>query len=488
MEKRDMTDVIARCLEGDECAQEELILAVQNRVYFHCRKMIKHEEDAQDLTQEVLIAMLTNLDKLKRPESFWTWLGGITANLCRNAVNRGHKELQIPEDEEGNNLLDSYEDLDEQKVPDKALDNDETQRMIEELIDALPSAQRECVLLYYYEEMSVKEIAAALNTSEGTIKSRLNYARKTIKEGVEGYEKQGIKLYGLSPLPFLLYFLKKSAVVGGLTPLDAAAVAQSVLSSSATAQAAAAAGGVTAGAACGAKGAATTGSAASKAAAGIMAHKGIAAAVAGVVLTGAVAGGALLHKPQEEAGIQLTLQNHVMAFEVSLHSIQVIGRNTDRHEPIPYEEITWEIEDPNLISIDPATGVVSAHATAGTTLITASWNGYTGSARFEVVPGEQLLCLDMMGVSAPVGADTSQLERGRITLDKESTDQLGTAYAVEWKADDPALVSLIPHVSDDGVHSVTFDALAPGDTFITCTATWPDGRTAHQVCDVHIYK
>ena len=190
-----MAAVIRRCLAGDPQAQEELVLAAQNRVYYHCKKMLKHEEDALDATQEVLISMLTKLDKLQDPEAFWGWLSAMAANHCRNVLTRGRREAQIPEDDEGNSLLDAFEDLDEQTVPDKALDNDETRRMIVDLVDQLPDTQRQCVLMYYYEEMGVKDIANALGVSEGTVKSRLNYARKAIKAGVDGYTAQGIKLY-----------------------------------------------------------------------------------------------------------------------------------------------------------------------------------------------------------------------------------------------------------------------------------------------------
>ena len=66
---------------------------------------------------------------------------------------RGHREVQIPEDGEGNSLLDTFESLDEQSVPDKALDNEETRRMILALVDSLPDAQRQCVLMFYYGEL-----------------------------------------------------------------------------------------------------------------------------------------------------------------------------------------------------------------------------------------------------------------------------------------------------------------------------------------------
>ena len=77
------------------------------------------------------------------------------------------------------------EDLDDQRIPEKILDTKETHRMIRELVDELPPAQKLCILMYYYDELPVKDIAEALDTSENTVKSRLSYARKTIKAGVD---------------------------------------------------------------------------------------------------------------------------------------------------------------------------------------------------------------------------------------------------------------------------------------------------------------
>ena len=295
-----MTPVIRRCLSGEQQAQEELVLAAQNRVYYHCKKMLKHEEDALDATQEILISMLTRLDRLQDPEAFWGWLSAMTANHCRNVLTRGHREAQIPEDDEGNSLLDAFENLDEQSVPDKALDNDETRRMIVDLVDQLPPPQRQCVLMFYYEEMSVRDIAAALETSEGTIKSRLNYARKAIKAGVDAYAAQGIRLY--SAVPFLVYFLQKDALSGGLSASAAEALAHTVLAGAAgTAAVETAAAGTAAGGAAASAGsaAAASGGAASHALGGLLAHKA-ALGLAGLAVVGAVAGGASLYQPEPE--------------------------------------------------------------------------------------------------------------------------------------------------------------------------------------------
>ena len=297
-----MSPVIRRCLSGDQQAQEELVLAAQNRVYYHCRKMLKHEEDALDATQEILISMLTRLDRLQDPEAFWGWLSAMTANHCRNVLTRGRREAQIPEDDEGNSLLDAFESLDEQTVPDKALDNDETRRMIVELVDQLPPPQRQCVLMFYYEEMSVKDIAAALETSEGTVKSRLNYARKAIKSGVDAYAAQGVKLY--SALPFLVYFLQRDAGIGGLSASAAEALARSVLAGAAGTAAAGTAAAGAAGTVAPAGGAAAgtaadSGGTASHALSGLLAH-GAALGLAGLAAAGAVAGGAALYQPEPE--------------------------------------------------------------------------------------------------------------------------------------------------------------------------------------------
>lgn len=229
MTQTELTKLIQGARTGDRQAQETLLAEIQNRVYYHCKKMLKHDSDAQDATQDVLITVLTSLDKLREPAAFYGWVNGITANRCKHLLTQGGREWQIPENEDGDSMLDNLEDLDQQAVPDAVLDNKETQRLMMELIDALPPEQRMSVLFYYYDEMSVKEIAQAMETTEGTVKSRLNYARKSIKAGVEDLERRGTKLYSIAPLPLLLLlFLRKDASQSGMTAAQSAQVSAAV--------------------------------------------------------------------------------------------------------------------------------------------------------------------------------------------------------------------------------------------------------------------
>ena len=70
MEQEKLAKLIEKCRQGDSSAQESLIMLTQDRVYYHCLKMMKNEQDAQDAAQDVLITMITSLNKLRDPAAF----------------------------------------------------------------------------------------------------------------------------------------------------------------------------------------------------------------------------------------------------------------------------------------------------------------------------------------------------------------------------------------------------------------------------------
>lgn len=259
---------------GDRQAQEQLILAVQNHVYYHCRKILRNEDDALDAAQDILISLLRGLPSLREPAAFWPWLNRITCRSCWKEAARHQMSRPFSEMETDAELC---EDLDSQVIPDQALDTAENRRIVRELVDALPEVQRLCILMYYYDEMSVRDISAALNISEGTVKSRLHYARQRIKKDVEAYAAQGSPLCALSPLPFLRYFLQQEAASCGLGAAAAKSLAGAVLAAG--------------------SGAAAAVSGAAAASAAGLAGRG-ALALAGLALAAAVAGGLLLSRPE----------------------------------------------------------------------------------------------------------------------------------------------------------------------------------------------
>lgn len=339
MQKEQIAALVRKAQAGDGQAMSDLLELAHGSVIFQCRKIMAHPEDAEDMAQEVLIKIYQKLDTLQTPETFLSWANTIAARLCINDRQRHPKDLQFTEDEEGHSILDSLEDTDQQNVPDAAIDNAETRRMIVELVDNLPEAQRTSTYLYYYDELSVKEIAEMLSVSENTIKSRLNYARKAIKEGVLDYEKKGVKLYGISPLPFLLYFLR-GAAESSANPATAAAVAKTVLATEgAVGVAAASAEGVAAGTASSAGGTAAghaaeiaaeiTADTAAKSATGIF--SGAATKITAGVLASAVAiGGVGLVMSQKEEPAPVEPPPIVETIEPSTGPVEIAEYTTIR--------------------------------------------------------------------------------------------------------------------------------------------------------------
>lgn len=276
------TEVVERAKQGNSAAWEELYTLTCKEAYFVAVKVCGKEQDSADLVQDAYVTAYQHLNQLQDPEKFRSWLNMIVANHCRDYLKKKRPTLFSELESDDSPPLDWVDDR-EYAQPDAQIDHEETIRLVSEIISTLPEDQRLCVMLYYREELSVSEIAQALEVSEGTVKSRLNYARQKVAKKVRELEKQGTKLYGLSPLPFLLFLLRREAD---------AAVLPAALASSAPAAAGSAA------AATGAKGAAAIGTKASAALGAKSALTGIGAKIAAGALAAAIAvgGGAAIYR------------------------------------------------------------------------------------------------------------------------------------------------------------------------------------------------
>lgn len=233
MDQKQFTRLVERSRTGERAAQEELIATVQNLVYFHCCKLVGDRETALDLTQEILLTMVTGLPRLQEPAAFRTWLLKIVYSRCKNHWRRSPKECQIPETEEGDSLLDTWADDDIQSIPDQALDRAETVRLLRELVDGLSPEQRTCVLLYYYDELKVSEIASVLAVPETTVKSRLFHARKALRDGILRQERRTGGLYSLALAPLMGWLLRSEAEASALPAAQGASLMASTLSAAA---------------------------------------------------------------------------------------------------------------------------------------------------------------------------------------------------------------------------------------------------------------
>lgn len=169
-------EVIARCLEGDNRAWEELVRLYTRRVYNFCYRFTGNWQEAEDLTQEAFMKVYRTLKSYKRQEgAFSTWLMSVTRNLLVDHY-RKHKK------ESGDVALEEvFETVETNPAPMKsAVEELSTRDRIEMVrwgLSKLSPDLREAVLLRDCEEMRYDEIAVVLKVPEGTVKSRINRGR-----------------------------------------------------------------------------------------------------------------------------------------------------------------------------------------------------------------------------------------------------------------------------------------------------------------------
>ena len=182
--------------------------ATYNRVYFRAKQIMKKEEDAQDLTQIVFTEAYKNIHTLQAVEALYGWLDGITYHQGMK-IYRKQKDVLLTEEAEG--MFEEIESNDISSMPELTADQKATAEIIKGIIEELPELQKTAVVAYYFDGLKVEQIAEMMECSVNTVKSRLNYARKYIKNRVEEKEKEeGYRLHVFG-LPVLWYALKKLA-------------------------------------------------------------------------------------------------------------------------------------------------------------------------------------------------------------------------------------------------------------------------------------
>ena len=208
MEREELIRTVTAAQNGDSEALNTLFNTFYNDVYYFALKTVKDDDLACDITQETFVEIINTLDKLEEPVAFVTWMKKITYHQCTRYFKK-KKDVIVDEDEDGNTVFDTLAEERAEFIPDEALDKEDFRQTIMGMIDKLSDEQRAAVMMYYFDELTVKQIAEIQGVSEGTVKSRLNYARKSIKGSVEEYEKKNnVKLHSFAFLPLLLWLFR----------------------------------------------------------------------------------------------------------------------------------------------------------------------------------------------------------------------------------------------------------------------------------------
>ncbi|OMF66006.1 sigma-70 family RNA polymerase sigma factor [Paenibacillus sp. FSL R5-0766] len=167
------TDLVNQAIQGDREAFIRLIRDIENSLYNTAKSMLRKEEDVADAIQETILNAYKSVHTLREPRYFKTWLFRILINECntmlsRRALSTAYAEVPSEKREHSS----PYDEVD-----------------MREAVDRLEESKRIVVVLHYFEDLSLRQVADALNISESAVKMRLTRARQELYQKFKNFRE-----------------------------------------------------------------------------------------------------------------------------------------------------------------------------------------------------------------------------------------------------------------------------------------------------------
>ena len=176
-------DLIKRCKRGDRSAFDELVTLYQSRVVNMAYGMLSDSDDALDAAQEVFIRVYRGIGGFREKSSFTTWLYRITTNVCADFLRKRQREGHVISlNDDGGGETTAADVRDTAPTPEESVEITEQHKAVREALGMIKDEYREVLVLYDIQGLSYKAISGILKIPEGTIKSRLNRTRMSLKK------------------------------------------------------------------------------------------------------------------------------------------------------------------------------------------------------------------------------------------------------------------------------------------------------------------
>ena len=347
-------ELVVQIQNGDDSAFDELYRLTSKRAFFLAKEFVKNDDDAEDILQDSYIKALAKINELENPETFVSWFNRIVANKSKDYIKKKKPSLfECDEDE-------AYEVIaDENKTfsPEENVDKEDLRKTVMQALDELSEDKKACIVMMYYEENSIGEIARCLEIPEGTVKTRLYHGRNELRRC---FERAGVtSLYSAAPIGIIIWALRSSAQTAqasfAASPAYTSVLAGVKAAAVSTAAAATAAGTATAGTAAAAATVSTATATGGVVATGVTA-KVIAIAVAGAVVVGCGTVGAKVIHDKRAAETTTTVNEE--SAEISNENIAVIVTEENTENTLKFDSSTITVSTENgTMSITAMSGV-----------------------------------------------------------------------------------------------------------------------------------
>ena len=195
---------------------EQIYQEAYKAVYWTAMALLKNEADAEDIVQDTFVSFIESYSDITDTSKATALLKKIAANKCLNRIKLA--KTDAVEDE----FFDNVEAVPEDFLPDSIVESADMRRIVMDIINnSLSEDVRRTLILFYFDEMSTKEIASGLGVPQGTVLRRLNFARNKIKKEVEKYEKENDTKLFVMAIPFLTKLFTKESEQVAFKPMPA---------------------------------------------------------------------------------------------------------------------------------------------------------------------------------------------------------------------------------------------------------------------------
>jgi RNA polymerase sigma-70 factor (ECF subfamily) len=179
MNRKRLNTLIKRAIAGEAIALEQLCQMYAKTILFQARLLVRNKDEAEDVAQRVAIEMLRGIQKLRSPYAFRSWLQRLIVNACNKQNARTQQETERTENLDS--FVDSFVDESLEARPEESLASKDLQRYVGGYLDRLSPAQAVALTLYYYEQLSYKEVADAMGISVGAVSSTISKAKMNLR-------------------------------------------------------------------------------------------------------------------------------------------------------------------------------------------------------------------------------------------------------------------------------------------------------------------
>lgn len=192
MDNELLRSTVEAASRGDKSAFEALYNEYHDRLYFFVLKNVGNKENAEDITHDTFMRSMDRIGELNDPAAYVGWLHSIAYRKCLDCMAEQNRSEYFSDDDEKEAAIDNAETEQPIMLPEDYAANEEIKRTVRNAIDDLKADQRSAVILYYYNDLPVSEVAKTLGISENSARLKLFRARKTLKQKLERFAGSGM--------------------------------------------------------------------------------------------------------------------------------------------------------------------------------------------------------------------------------------------------------------------------------------------------------